>query len=353
MGAVDNRLSDMLRLFSNPVRGSDNDLAVSRGRFPAWAISLCIHLLLLLVLGVFVRSRPRGLPGATERSGSIVIAHANAQREVEYFDESDSQQGAQGESEPADAALQEWTGAALSEPNVELPRIDLPGAVDPAVASQMTESRRLTISGRPVISPSRITAEQLAAERTRLKARGPTGPPGEVALFGSATAVGHSFVFVIDRSKSMGGDGLNALAAAERELAAALAQLKPHHKFQIIAYHHKRVYLVGRRLVRATPENRRLVGQFFGGLASFGGTDHRAALNAALNLEPDVIFLLTDGGAPELNAVDLRSLHKRTGNRVSVHCIQFGFGPLQDDNAFMRRLAVQNRGAFGYVNMSP
>ena len=85
----------------------------------------------------------------------------------------------------------------------------------------------------------------------------------------------------------------------------------------------------------------------------FGGTDHKAALNAALNLEPDVIFLLTDGGAPELNAVDLRSLRKRVGNRASVHCIQFGFGPLQDDNAFMRRLAVQNRGAFGYVNMSP
>ena len=342
-------------LFSSPSTfRADDQLVAPRRRLPAWMLSLCFHLILLLILAAFVRSQPRGLPGGRERTGEIVIAQVNAQQEVEYFDEADAeQQGAENATEAADATLEEWQPAALSEPSVELPRIDLPGPSDPAVATEMTDSPRLTISGRPVVSPSRITAEQLAAERSRLKSRGPSGPPGEVALFGSAAAVGHSFVFVIDRSKSMGGDGLNALAAAERELAMALGKLEPHHKFQIIAYHHRRVYLAGRQLVRATPENRRLVRQFFGGLASFGGTDHKAALNAALNLEPDVIFLLTDAGAPELNAVDLRSLRKRVGNRASVHCIQFGFGPLQDDNAFMRRLAVQNRGAFGYVNMSP
>ena len=72
--------------------------------------------------------------------------------------------------------------------------------------------------------------------------------------FGSRAAVGNSFVFVIDRSKSMGGEGLGALDAAGEELTTALARLEPAHRFQVIAYHRQPVYLGQRRLLDATPE---------------------------------------------------------------------------------------------------
>ncbi len=129
----------------------------------------------------------------------------------------------------------------------------------------------------------------------------------DVSLFGSAPATGRSFVFVVDRSNSMGGEGLGALALAEREFNRALTALEPTHKFQIVAYHHNRVFFGERELVAATDANKRRVSQFMRGLAAFGGTDHLMALTAALSFDPDVVFLLTDGGDPRLTKAHSRS----------------------------------------------
>ena len=62
--------------------------------------------------------------------------------------------------------------------------------------------------------------------------KGPDGPAARVSLFGSQNAAGHSFVFAIDRSQSMGGKGLNALKAAEDQLHLVLADLKENHSFK-------------------------------------------------------------------------------------------------------------------------
>ena len=72
-----------------------------------------------------------------------------------------------------------------------------------------------------------------------------------------------------------------------------------------------------------------------------------------MSLRPDVVFLLTDGADPYLNAAQLQQTRRLAAGRTSIHCIQFGFGPLQESDNFMMRLARQNDGGYQYVEMHP
>ncbi len=194
----------------------------------------------------------------------------------------------------------------------------------------------------------------IAAAQARLpQISGPSGPRLQVSLFGSAPAMGHEFVFAIDRSKSMGGQGLNAMAAAQQQIISTLQGFdKQHHHFNIIAYHHRPTYFKkGNVLAESTPEVLQTISPYFNGLAAFGGTDHEMGLLAALRFKPDVIFLLTDGGDPGLNRAQIGDLTRHCGSRTTVHTIQFGFGPLQDETNFMIEIATATGGNFHYVDM--
>jgi hypothetical protein len=70
-------------------------------------------------------------------------------------------------------------------------------------------------------------------------------------------------------------------------------------------------------------------------------------------MEPDVVFLLTDGGDPRLNEIQLKNLQKLASGVATIHCIQFGFGALLESDSFMARLARGNGGRYTYVDMSP
>ena len=72
----------------------------------------------------------------------------------------------------------------------------------------------------------------------------------------------------------------------------------------------------------------------------------------ALRLKPDVVFLLTDGGDPELNQGQLQWIHQQAGNRTVIHCLEFGKGPLQESDNFLMKIAQQNGGVYRYVDMA-
>ena len=243
---------------------------------------------------------------------------------------------------------------AMAKLNSQLtPAISLPGPA-PAVSYDSTFLNQTpgSATGSRIIAsaidPSEILDEE-AARRQRQLAR---GPAAAVELFGSARAEGRSFLFLVDRSKSMGRQGLQALAAAEAELIRGLSQLKPNHRFQVMAYHHHSVYLIDRELLRATKDNLQAIRGYLSHLAAFGATDHEKALRTALTWEPDVLFLLTDGGEPGLTAAQIRMISRRAAGKTVIHCIQFGFGPQRTEANFLTRLADENSGSYRYVNMS-
>ncbi|MBT4694465.1 MAG: VWA domain-containing protein [Planctomycetaceae bacterium] len=325
----------------------------------AWIYSVILHVVLFVATALlWTQSSPTGIVASeTARDVGIVIAQTPNTSATEYFQESDLPKTTDDQQNNQEANnVGSSAAAANAIPELELPDINLPG---------MAKLKAPVASGdiENALSPSQLAGGVLgnqpsdatiAAAQARLpQFSGPSGPSLQVSLFGSAPAVGHEFVFVIDRSKSMGGQGLNAMAAAQQQLITTLQGFdKQHHHFNIIAYHHRPTYFKkGNMLAESTPAVLQTISPFFDGLAAFGGTDHEMGLLAALRFKPDVIFLLTDGGDPGLNRAQIGDLTRHCGSRTTVHAIQFGFGPLQEETNFMIKIAEATDGNFHYVDM--
>jgi Ca-activated chloride channel family protein len=192
----------------------------------------------------------------------------------------------------------------------------------------------------------------IESEQRLLKARAPKGNPAVISVFGSGGMTGRSFVFVIDRSHSMGNQGLGVIAAARKELSAAINQLESNHLFQIVGYHESTHTMQSRRLLAANKENKLAVPHHIGNMSAFGATSHENGMIAALAFKPDVIMLMTDGGFPLLNETQLKTIHRLAPDGCEIHCVQFGIGPLQKSQNFMTRMAEQNEGTFRYIDVT-
>lgn len=335
---------------------SDSRSSASTRSVPAWALSVLFHALLLVALGLLIRTtKPKGAVEEPERAVSIVLTHTSPNAETTYFEDApDSEQLLSQQNkliaEPFEKSLPSAVNTTRLLPDVSLPeggplaRLDGENPFFDPSATKGRPSRFL---------PDNANDQAIADAERNARIRGrPTGPVARVSVFGSAKAQGRSFAFVIDRSKSMGGDGLGVIEAAQVELAQALKGLEPEHKFQIVAYNQQTNHFDGRSLKLASGQNRERADRFVAGLVAYGSTEHQTAVMSALALKPDVIFLLTDGGYPELNAGQLRTIHRVAKGRTTIHCLRFGFGVEQESNHFMRRLAAGTGGTYLYVDMS-
>ncbi len=168
--------------------------------------------------------------------------------------------------------------------------------------------------------------------------------------FFDVEAAGRTFVYVIDRSSSMGPSG--GLRAAREQLLASLQQLPPAARFQIIVYNRVAEPLLADRpsLLPITPENLQRVAERLSGLLAEGGTDHLPALRRALALHPDVIFFLTD--ADDLTSDLLRAVARlNPGRHTIIHAIEMN--PLNRDRPDMPMhvLARENGGTYRAVDL--
>jgi hypothetical protein len=125
----------------------------------------------------------------------------------------------------------------------------------------------------------------------------PRSPGVRTGIFG-LEAQGNRFVYVFDRSASMGEPGGRPLAVAKQELLASLDALGENQQFHVIFYNERPVVFApaaGRgRPIFASDENRQAARRFIAEIAAAGGTRHYEALAAAVRLAPDAIFVLTD-----------------------------------------------------------
>ena len=234
-------------------------------------------------------------------------------------------------------------------PLVELP--DQPGTV--GAADGLVPAAEIgRVGGRQILFPGLGDDKIIAAGSSIPREVEPMGPKAKLSLFGSADAEGRSFAFAIDRSQSMGGNGLGAISAAAKELTAQLDRLSAEQTFQVVAYNQSAVYFTRRELISADDTNKKALVRFIADLAAYGPTEHERGLLAALRLKPEVIFLLTDGGDPKLNDGQLRLIREKAAGRTSIHCLHFGRGALDEPDHFLRRLAAENRGSYVYIDMA-
>jgi hypothetical protein len=182
----------------------------------------------------------------------------------------------------------------------------------------------------------------------------PEGGRGRTSLFG-LVGEGYKFVYVIDRSGSMGGEGRQSLRTAKAELIRSFQQLDRVHQFQIVFYNERPVVFnptgTPGRLAFATDENKQRAIRFLDTIVADGGTDHESALRVAIRLRPDVIFFLTDADDPKLSPAQLAKIrHLAAG--IIINAVEFGPGPKPAGKSFLADLAGQNGGKYAYIDIS-
>jgi hypothetical protein len=172
-------------------------------------------------------------------------------------------------------------------------------------------------------------------------------------MFGT-TGVGRKFVYVFDRSASMGGSGQRALRAVKAELVESLKNLDTVHQFQIVFYNEKpTVFNPGGAaggLSFATQPNKDRALRFIETIVADGNTRHDTAIKLAIRLRPDVIFFLTDGDDPKLTRRELDQI-QRTASGITINTIEFGPGPKPAEKSFLATLAEENDGQYVYVDL--
>lgn len=329
---------------------------------PAWLMSVALHAA-ALIAGLWLFSatpEPKPLVSKVRRAEIILVPAQSTPTPAAWLEDKEGRYSSQtlrqtSHAEPPESAGVESAAKSLpgSDAAPALPGIALPEfAVSPAGAGQwVAPPGNLGGRGRPKLLPGIDEAAILAEEAARPRPAPPRGTPARLSLFG-VPAVGRSFVFVIDRSESMGGSRLGAIDAAADALSESIEALDAEQFFQVVAYNEAASIYARRELMPASAENQRELVAFVRKLSAFGGTEHTYGLQAALKLRPEVIYLLTDGGDPAPNSLQLRTVRELAGEQTQIHCLHFGRGerPATGDD-FLPTIAKENRGAYTYINL--
>lgn len=197
----------------------------------------------------------------------------------------------------------------------------------------------------PLLGLGLTVAVAWAAERP--------SPGSSTTSFFGLEASGNRFVYVFDRSASMGEPAGRPLAAAKRELLASIDGLAESRQFHVIFYNDRlSVFAPGGQRGRPTfadETGKRDVRTFVDDVTADGGTRHFEAVAAALKLAPDAIFLLTDADEPDdLTEDELRRLSRSLG-RARIMLVQFG-NAAGARSPRLERLAAESGGAVAVVD---
>jgi hypothetical protein len=278
-------------------------------------LSSTFHLSLVVLIMAAIETRPQG--AGNDSSGEIGIV---------LSDNGGGSDSAEPEQEPA----------------------------SPPTASPVTPAE-FASETTPVAAPAATTSNTpRVAQAPATGGSGNYGPPGDgqtsVRVFG-VEGKGSKFVYVFDRSSSMEGA---PLATAKQQLIQSLESLQSVHQFHIIFFNQQmRNFDLsggGHRIAFATDRNRKLAARFVGGITADGGTDRFPSLRAAIAMNPDVIFFLTDADdpMPASELQEIAELNRRAG--VVISTIEFGRGPAKQAQNFLTELARTTGGQYGYVD---
>jgi hypothetical protein len=296
---------------------------------PAWLLSCALHVGVVVFAVAAIHHNP----------GSSAAGVADGGIELELKSDGDGYRD-------SDNRVTQAVYAASQQP--------MPPAL--LVADPVAPPSSATQSSSPSTAPASTSSGRTATgSNTGKPAAGGSYGPGQgskasVRVFG-VQGTGTKFVYVFDRSGSMEGA---PLAAAKQQLIESINSLEAIHQFQIIFFNHQvRTFDAtggGHRVAFATDRSKQLAAKFIGGITADGGTDRMAALRAAVAMQPDVIFFLTDDDdpMPESELAEVNQLNKRAN--ATICTIQFGEGPAQKSDNFLVQLARTTGGQYGYVD---
>lgn len=326
----------------------DAELPPPRAALPSWLVSLIVHMLLLIALGTLFHLAPRG--GTIRLDRMLGLSLDPVERGEEHGGGNDVKAGdpSGGDASQSNNS-QNATSGGGGGPGDAAGVLPSEAPFDPSDALPTglhMAGGGLGGGGVPGVGGMTAGGQFGTGPRKGAASTGVFGVQGE----------GFKFVYVFDRSGSMGGTGRTPLQAAKDELIASLESLDDIHQFQIVFYNELPTMfpLAGQmgRLVFGTSENKDRARQFVASISADGATRHEDALEMALRLQPDVIFFLTDADQPILTAAQLANIRQRNGGRTSINTIEFGLGPAFGGRNFLIDLAAQNGGKHVYVDVA-
>ena len=163
---------------------------------------------------------------------------------------------------------------------------------------------------------------------------------GGSGIFTGMTAAG-SFAYVVDASGSMEGARMRLVLS---ELTRSIQGLKETQEFFVVFFSDKTFSMmwpkVEKRLVPADGINRNRVLQWAYNVSPDGGTDPQGALKQALELEPDVVFFLTDGDIPDTTRRTVKR-HRKGTTVVNTICVGSHAA-----TELMKEIAINSGGQF-------
>ncbi len=148
-----------------------------------------------------------------------------------------------------------------------------------------------------------------------------TLPAWQQTSFFGVKARGKLFAYVVDASGSMADSG--RMLRAKQELRRSIQALQTPQRFVVIFYNDRPMPLAGGLPLAANASSKSHLAAWLRTMGPDGTTDPRSAMAMAIGLQPDAIFLLSDGEFPAGTA---QSIIDRNTNQIPIHAIDLSGG---------------------------
>jgi hypothetical protein len=171
------------------------------------------------------------------------------------------------------------------------------------------------------------------------------GLEGGATFFGT-TAPGTRFVYVVDASRSMAG---TRFRKAKRELFRSVSNLREDQQYYVIFFGLDAYPMYFPQPwpepVASVPQTWRRLHRWMGYVdpQTQPATNGKSAMMLALALEPDAIYLLSDGAFTDDTVAALLAMDR---NEIPIHTIAFG---TENARADLERIADEHQGAYRFV----
>ncbi|MEM6798691.1 MAG: hypothetical protein AAF589_04185 [Planctomycetota bacterium] len=306
---------------------------------PAWVTSLGVHaaLVLLFSLMTFV---------TLQETPNFLLANA-VDGEDEYLD---------------DFAAVDFTPVELDETSLEqieleptevteetLSELDAPWDAAAAGASDATAGLDALPTDMASLLLGESDGQPEGAGKTGDKPDG-GGKPGTTRFFGSKSR-GERFVFLIDNSASM---KQGRMETTMLELQKAIGAMSAKQMFYVVFYSDQAYPMFFPdsvdQMQPATRENKQRLGEWLNTVEMCTGGKVQDAMEMAVELDPHVVYLLSDGDIRSAKVMDF--LTADNGWPFAVHTLGM---TVRDAEAASRLVAIAraNRGVFTPVGVNP
>jgi biopolymer transport protein ExbD len=167
---------------------------------------------------------------------------------------------------------------------------------------------------------------------------------GGKGFFGLSSTGGATskIVYIVDRSGSM----TDSIDFVKMELKRSIAELAEDKSFHVIFYSSgPPVENTPKKLVAATERNKAQANEFIDAVVAQGETDPSEAIRRAFAVQPDLIYLLTDGEFDRSIITLCKDLNK--DKKVTIHTIGFLY---RTGETVLKQIADNGGGNYKFVS---